>query len=173
MKNPKFFLVATACSLMLSFTNYAQAQLVDANPDWVEMESNPPTKFNSIETIAFELTNSATQLKWGIDPSTISIGKDGITRYVVVANGVNSSNISYEGINCLKGELKVYARWSGKEWALNSNANWIDLTDRARAHHALALARQGLCDGGSAHLKVENIIRNLKSKSVGRTTYKY
>lgn len=157
---------------MLSFTNFAQAQLVDADPDWVELESSPPAKFNPLEIIAFELTNSATQLKWGIEPSSISIGKDGITRYVVVAKGEDNANISYEGINCSKGELKVYARWTGKEWALNTNAYWIDLTDRARAHHALALARQGLCDGGSAHLKVENIIRSLKSKTVGRTTYK-
>jgi hypothetical protein len=157
---------------MLSFTNYAQAQLADADPDWVELESSPPAKFNPLETMAFDLTNSATQLKWGIEPSTISIGKDGITRYVVVANGENIANISYEGINCLKGELKIYARWTGKDWALNSNAKWINLTDRARAHHALALARQGLCDGGSAHLKVENIIRSLKSKTSGRTTYR-
>lgn len=164
--------MVTACALMLSFTNYAQAQLVDIDPDWVEQESIPPTKFNSLDTIAFELTNSASQLKWGIDPTSISIGKDGITRYVVVAKGLNNSNISYEGINCSKGELKVYARWSGKEWALNTNANWIDLTDRTRAHHALALARQGLCDGSSVHLKVENIIQSLKSKNSGRTSYK-
>lgn len=172
LKNLKFLTSAIACFYMLSFTNFVHAQLVDENPDWVEQESSPPALFNPLQTIGFELSNSASELKWGIEPSTITIGKDGVTRYVVIAKGANISNISYEGINCAKGELKVYARWNVNQWNINNNASWIDITDRSRAHHALALARSGLCDGSSPQLRVDDIIQNLKGKKTGRPSYK-
>ena len=172
LKNLKFLTPAIACILMLSFTNFVYAQLVDADPDWVEQESNPPSQFNPMQTIAFELNSSASELKWGIEPSTITIGKDGVTRYVVIAKGASISNISYEGINCTKGELKIYARWSNNKWSFTNNANWIDLTDRSRAHHALALARAGVCEGSGPQLRVDDIIQNLKGKKTGRTSYK-
>ncbi len=172
LKNPKFLNVIISCFFLLSFTNSLVAQSVDNSADWIEQESNPPTQFDPSQTIDFEITNSATELKWGIVTNTIAIGSDGVTRYVVVAKAANTSNISYEGINCAKGELKIYARWTKNQWSPNNNARWIDLTDRARAHHALALARSGLCDGSSAQLKVEDIIQNLKGKKTGRTSYK-
>lgn len=171
MKNPKLPSLLVA-GLMLSFSNYLYAQLVDLDPNWVEIESTPPVLSNPLQTILFELTNSGSELKWGIEPSSISIGSDGVTRYVVVATGSNISNITFEGINCQRNELKVYARWNGKNWNLVKDANWINLQEGGRSRHALALARQGLCDGNSAHTNVTQLLQKLKTKSTGRTSYK-
>ena len=50
-------------------------------------------------------------IKFGIDPDSLTISKDGIVRYVVVAAAESGSRTAmFEGIWCRTGEVKVYAR---------------------------------------------------------------
>jgi hypothetical protein len=104
-------------------------------------------------------------VKVGVDPDSLSIGTDGVVRYVVVAVSQSGNvNAMFEGIWCLKGEVKTYARFgSDGKWNPVENAEWLPLNGNQRSMHALALARQGACDGRAATASSTTaIIRKLK-----------
>lgn len=141
------------------------AQLADLDPDWKELEVAPPAKFSADHLVPIDMPRYVT-VKIGVDPDSLNIGKDGIVRYVVVAVSQSGNvNAMYEGIWCLKGEVKTYARFgSDGKWNRVDDAQWLPLNGNQRSMHALALARQGACDGRAATASTpEAIIRKLKS----------
>lgn len=98
-------------------------------------------------------------------PATLTITPDGIVRYVMVAtNAGGSVNAMFEGIRCATGEVKTYARSSANGvWINVKEPQWRGLTDNLPSKHALALARQGACDGRSAPANsTADIIKALK-----------
>ena len=67
---------------------------------------------------------SASDFKFFIDRASLSVGRDRIVRYALVArSGAGAENVSFEGINCLSNEYILYAvgvqgKWVGRptEW---------------------------------------------------------
>jgi len=142
----------------------AAAQVVD-DPDWKESEAPPPPAFNSKQLIAIDMPRYVT-LKFGVDPSTLSITPEGIVRYVMVAtNASGSVSAMYEGIRCASGEVKTYARYSPSgHWSAVKNPQWQGLNDNLPSLHAMALARQGACQGRSTPgNSMADIVKALKS----------
>ena len=145
----------------------AMAQLRDADPDWKESEAPPPPPFQADRVLPLDMPRHITT-RVGVDPQTLRITDDGIVRYVMVAGTPGSSvNASYEGIRCLTGEVKVYARYSSNgTWRSLPNADWKPLNGNQPSLHALVLARQGACDGRAATAgTVANIVSKLKAGS--------
>jgi len=143
----------------------AAAQVLADDPDWKESEAPPPPAFNSKQLIAIDMPRYVT-LKFGVDPTTLTITPDGIVRYVMVAtNASGSVNAMYEGIRCASGEVKTYARYSPSgHWSAVKNPQWQGLNDNLPSRHALALARQGACQGHSTPgNSVAEIVKALKS----------
>jgi len=169
---PKFFTLApmallSKCGVLIGLalcTLTAQAQLQVDDSDWKESETTAPPAFNKSQLIAIDMPHYVS-LKFGIDPATLVLTPDGIVRYVVVAvNTSGSVNAMYEGIRCATGQVKTYAR-SGESgvWSLVKEPQWRNLADNLPSKHALALARQGVCDGRAATASsVADIIKNLK-----------
>lgn len=126
------------------------AQVV-TDPDWKETEVPAPPAFNKERLIPIEMPKYVT-LQFGVDPATLTISPDGIVRYVMVAaNATGSISAMYEGIRCATGEVKTYARYaSNGKWSPVPDPQWHGLTDNLPSRHALALARQGACEGRSA-----------------------
>lgn len=124
------------------------AQLVPQDPDWKEIEVPPPPAFSTDRLIPIELPKYVS-LRLGVDPATIAITPDGIVRYVVVArNASGSISAMYEGIRCASGEVKTYARYTSSGlWFPVLEPEWHGLNDNLPSKHALALARQGVCEG--------------------------
>jgi hypothetical protein len=157
--------VSLAMATCLLLAGNACAQLVDLDPDWKELEVPPPTKFSTERLVPIDMPRYVT-VKIGVDPESLSVGTDGIIRYVVVAVSQSGNvNAMYEGLRCLQGEVKTYARFgSDDKWAAVEGAQWLPLNGNQRSMHALALARQGACDGRSASASSpETIIRKLKT----------
>lgn len=153
-----------AC-MLLSFS--AVAQLREADPDWKESEAPPPPQFQAARVLALDMPRHITT-RVGVDPETLRITDDGIVRYVMVASTSGGGvNASYEGIRCLTGEVKVYARYSSNgTWRALPDAEWKPLNGNQPSLHALVLARQGACDGRSATGgTVANIVSKLKAAS--------
>ena len=95
----------------------------------------------------------------------MTITPDGIVRYVMVAtNAGGSVNAMYEGIRCATGEVKTYARTnSSGAWSYVKEPTWRNLTDNMPSKHAVALARQGACDGrAAAASSTADIVKALK-----------
>jgi len=106
-------------------------------------------------------------LIFGVDPSTLTIGPDWVVRYVMVAyNPTGSVNAMYEGLRCDTGEFKTYARASEPgHWKKVETPVWRELDNTQSAtRHALALARQGACEGhGVGSRTAAELIQRLKS----------
>lgn len=146
----------------------ASAQTVP-DPDWTETEVPPPPAFNQKQLIPIEMPRYVS-LRFGVDPATLALTPDGIVRYVVVAaNATGSLSAMYEGIRCATGEVKTYARYtSSGKWSAVPDPQWSHLTDNLPSKHALALARQGVCDGRSvAASSVAAIVNELKRSNQG------
>jgi hypothetical protein len=136
------------------------AQLPPDDPDWSEADAPPPPALRTDKLVPLAIPRS--DLRFGVDATSVSIGKDGIVRYVVVATSSSGAiNAMYEGIRCDKGEFRTYARHTpGKGWT-QVNSDWRSVQDGAAARHALAMARTGACMANAPNTSAEQVVRDL------------
>lgn len=161
-----------AC-LVLWAGSAALAQLSAPDPDWKETEAPPPPALQTQGLIELEMPRS--DLRWGVDPRSLSIGPDRVVRYVVVATSASGTvNALYEGIRCNTGEFKVYARHTpGAGWTPARTADWEPLAGSARGRHSLLIARSGACLGHGPALSVEQMAKDLRSPAESRFRNEY
>jgi len=128
------------------------------NPDWAEEDTPPPPAFSADRLIALSMP-AHLSIKFGVDPQTISVGGDGVVRYVIVMrNTTGSTHAVYEGIRCITDEVKTYARKSSSgEWSTVATPQWKHVNDNMPSRHAMAFARQGGCINRLATSKQEII----------------
>ncbi len=146
---------------LLAFSVPAQQAL---DPDWKELEAPPPPAYQVERLLPLDMPKYVS-MRIGIDSQTVTIGADGVVRYVVLAiNPGGSVNAMYEGIRCATGEVKTYARHSGTgNWSIVKEPAWRVFTDNLPSKHAWVFARQAACDGrATAASSVAEIIKNLQ-----------
>ncbi|HTQ76906.1 MAG TPA: CNP1-like family protein [Burkholderiales bacterium] len=67
---------------------------------------------------------SATSFRFFVDASSISVGRDGVVRYVFVARSPSGyDNVSFEGIRCRSENYRIFALLDGKHWT-PTNDDW-------------------------------------------------
>ncbi len=83
----------------------------------MEGEVKLPPYFKEGDLIEFEVTR-ASSMRFYVDHASISVGKDLVVRYTLVARSPQGAeNVSYEGIHCKGGTFRVYAfGQSGGKW---------------------------------------------------------
>lgn len=137
--------------LGLTLVALSTSAQVFTNADWKESEVPPPPAFSKDKLIPIDMPKYVS-LRFGVDPATLIITPDGIVRYVVVAiNEAGTINAMHEGIRCATGEVKTYARYtSNGQWSSVPEPQWRSLEDNLPSRHAMALARQGICEGRAA-----------------------
>lgn len=134
----------------------ARADIVSRNfedPDaqkWVEEEVEPPVfpqESNLREFYVSELTTN----KFFIDAATLSVGKDGVVRYVlVVRTSGGATNITFEGIRCSSRELRIYASGrSDGSWAKARLSEWRLIENKLANRHHAELSRNLFCPNGT------------------------
>lgn len=104
----------------------------------IETELPPvPSEGNLVE---FEFRKSDKN-RYFLDRSALSIGTDGVVRYVAVvksASGVR--NISYEGIRCENSQYKVYAYGTSEgKWTGAFKPAWREVFSEMRSFRATLL----------------------------------
>ena len=137
----------------------ASAQLASATADWQEAPPPPPPALKAQRLIPIAMPGS--NLRWGVDPASITIGPDGVVRYVVVAAGPSAVNGIYEGVRCGTGEVKAHMRHSGDQWHAVSDPDWKPLHGNGAARHSLTIARTGACLGHAPNRSAEQVARDL------------
>lgn len=143
----------------------AVAQLASDDPDWKELDVQTPPAFSRENLIPLDMP-SYVSLKFGVDPATLTVSADGVVRYVMLATSASGTvNAMYEGLRCGTGEFKTYARaGTSGVWGLIKEPQWRALNDSNISRHALALARQGACEGRTPGASTaRGIIQRLKS----------
>ena len=141
----------------------AHAQLAPIDPDWREAEAPPPPALKLDGLVALDMPRSA--LRFGVDPASVSLGSDGIVRYVVVAtSSTGAVNALYEGLNCNTAEIKVYARhYPDSGWTPAKDSPWRALQDGKSSNHSLVVARNGACVGHAPNRSASQIVRDLRA----------
>ena len=141
----------------------AQAQLLrDPDQNWTEAEVAPPPAYDTRKLIAVE-GPAASSLKFGVDPNTITIGPDYVVRYVIVMQGPAAITAIYEGIRCVTGEKRVYARRNGDSpWEMVKE-EWQPLNQSSASRYAWNMARDGVCIGVATNNSARDIVNDLRS----------
>jgi hypothetical protein len=136
---------------------------ISDTPDWQETEAPPPPALRTQGLIPLDV--SGTSLRFGIDPQSITVGQDGVVRYVVVAtSSTGTVNAFYEGIRCEGGVVKVYARHNRDSgWVPARGSDWQVLQSVPNTRHSLYIARNGVCLGRGASGSAAQIVQDLRA----------
>lgn len=132
-------------------------------PEWSELEAPPPPPLRTSGLIPLDV--AGTSLRFGIDPASISVGKDGVVRYVVVATSSSGTvNGIYEGIRCNSGQVKVFARHNpGSGWVSSKGSEWQDIFRTPNTRYSLVIARGGACQENAPNTSPAQIVQDLKA----------
>ncbi|APW39052.1 hypothetical protein RD110_19075 [Rhodoferax koreense] len=158
------FLAAALAALALTAGAAQSTPELRASDDpavWAETEVPPPPAFSTSQLINIDLGPNVA-LKFGLDPKSVSIGKDDVVRYVVVATSPGATTGLYEGIRCATGEVKTYGRYNDGQWNLAKSPEWSRLFGNGAYRHSLALARMGACEQTSPPRSAQDMVRNIK-----------
>ncbi len=156
-----------APALLFAFASMAAlAQGRVEEKEWKEADAPPPPSFEVSRLIPFEVS-AGSSLKFGVDPSTLAIGADGVLRYVMVARSPSGTvNAMYEGLRCSTGEYKTYARYNASGgWNAVSDPKWEPLRGSGRSMYTFQMARQGACPDGGTPVRLDEVLRELRRPS--------
>ena len=119
-------------------------------PQWKEEEVIPPA-FPQDANLREFYVSEMTANRFFIDGSTLSVGNDGVVRFVlVVRTSGGATNITFEGIRCESREFRLYA--SGRQdgtWANTRKSEWKPIENKPINRHHAALSRDLFCPSGS------------------------
>lgn len=150
-------------AVLLALATGASAQFqFQSDPDWREDEAPAPPALRTERLIELDF-GRAGAMRFGIDPQSVTVGNDGVVRYVVIARGPSGTvNASYEGIRCGPAEVKVYARHNPDSgWVPARQAEWRPLHETQNSRHSLYIARNGACIGQGPNGPASKIVRDL------------
>lgn len=153
-----------AALVLCAASGLASAQGLIDRPDWTEGEVPPPPALHTDGLVPFQVSVHAT-LRYGVDPASVSLGADGVIRYVMVARSDSGAlNAWYEGLRCASAEVKTYARWrpgTPGSWGLVERPEWRELVGHHASRAALVLARNGFCQGNTPNGPPSRMLREL------------
>jgi len=104
-----------------------------------------------------------TDFRFFVDGASLSVGSDGVVRYVLVARSPQGAeNVSFEGLRCNDGEYKIYATGrSDRSWVEAHGARWRPVEQSAGSWHR-TLANDFFCPGKSPILSAAEGVEALK-----------
>lgn len=131
---------------------------------WVELEASLPLFPKPSGLVEFAVSG-ASDNHFLIDVDTLSIGKDGVVRYVLVVRSPRGAeNLSFEGIRCAKREQKFYAFGQRNgTWARVQAGQWRVIENREINRQHIVLYTDFLCpDGALLPRSVRDIVQRLR-----------
>lgn len=169
MNKLKYQALALAMLVCATFAARGQSGNGLDNPDWVEDKEPAPPAFSKTRALPLEMPNYVT-VRVGIDPATVTVGQDGVVRYVVVmSNATGTVNAAYEGIRCASDQVKIYARAGASgEWSVIPEPAWRDVNGNQPSKHAMVFARLAACDVRVANRQAE-VIQALQTQQRPRS----
>lgn len=136
--------------------SYGKVSLADPEPPfafeekpWVEGQTEIPA-FPKPEGLIEFYVGPTERNRFYVDGSTISIGDDGIVRYVVViktAGGAN--NVNLEAMRCATREVKLFAvGHSDDTWSKVPAPRWQPIESKLMNQYRSILNRNFFCPAG-------------------------
>lgn len=107
--------------------------------------------------------SAASPNRFMIDAATLTVGADGVVRYVLVIRSAGGAeNVTFEGIRCDAWERRIYA--SGRKdgaWAALKKSAWGPIVDNSYNRPRAALAKDFFCDGPVPPRNRDEVMRRL------------
>ena len=117
---------------------------------WQEVEVALPAAPKEASLQPFYVS-AATSNRFFIDISTLSVGSDGVVRYVLlVLSPEGGRNVTFEGMRCESRERRIYA--SGRQdgsWSKARKNEWVRIQDAYANRHHAALFLDYFCPFGN------------------------
>lgn len=119
--------------------------------EWREGEVQFPS-YPAPENLLSLYVSAATANKFFIDGATLSVGADGVIRYVlVVETPQGGRNVTFEGMRCEARARRIYA--SGRadgSWSKARKDEWVRIQDAYANRQHAALFLEYFCPFGNA-----------------------
>lgn len=143
-------------------TTFAAGLLVDPDPEWKEGEYAMPAPPREAALKPF-FVSSTSPNSFMVDTDSLSVGKDGIIRYVlVIRTPGGAENVTFEGIRCTTFERRIYASsHKGGAWAPMKRSEWEPIIDNTYNRPRAALANDYFCDGPAPARDRDEVLRRL------------
>jgi hypothetical protein len=123
-------------------------QIEQEERNWKEVPVKIPP-YPKVQNLVEFTVSRETDFRFYIDATSLSVGSDGVVRYVLVARSPNGAeNVSYEGIRCKDRIYRIYAtgRRDGT-WTEARVVRWRDVDFGSMNWHR-ALERDYFCPRG-------------------------
>ena len=125
----------------------AQTFYYDDSQDkpWVELQAELP-KFPESTNLVRIALETMKAFEVAVDAKSISIGEDGVIRFVLVATSPSGArNVSFEGIRCETRERRLIAIGKADStWGVVKSSKWNSYADNSRSPHN-ELSREYFC----------------------------
>lgn len=133
-----------------------QEETVTAFPVWPDEDKLLPIQMDNIDA----------PFRYFIDPASITVGKDYVSRYtVVIESDSGAKNVIYEGIRCRTGQYRVYAYGtSDNKLDAATVSEWqpIRITSSGAMIHRFNLHQYYLCDQLSNPRKLDDVLQEIR-----------
>lgn len=108
-------------------------------------EAAPLPQYPKREQLIEFFVSAASDFRFFIDPASLSVGDDGVVRYVLVARSPGGvENVSFEGMRCATAEVRLYAVGRDGGWA-GKPGEWREIRPRSVQRWHNALYREYFC----------------------------
>lgn len=109
--------------------------------------------------------SATTPFDFFVDAKSISVGKDGVVRYSLIATSKDGAlNVSFEGLRCSDVQFRVYAFGRpDSTWSEARNSQWRQIPADARNAQRAVLYRDFFCRARGIVGSAEEAVRALRS----------
>lgn len=116
---------------------------------WEELAWQLPPAPVEARLLPFYVSATTTN-RFFVDGSSLSVGADGVVRYVlVIQGGQGARTVTFEGMRCETREKRIYAsgRYDGS-WSLARKPEWSKVMEIQGNRHHAALFQEYFCPNG-------------------------
>lgn len=128
-------------------------EYAEEEKNWTELETALPEYPKPENLIRFYVSAVASNV-YLVDAKTLSVGADGVVRYVlVVKTPGGATNVSFEGMRCKTKERRLYALGRGETaWTRARGKDWSDIQPGS---HQNVLYKEYFCPNGVPIFRAE------------------
>ena len=159
-------IVALASCADVKPPNAFEQAFDDDTTSWQEIQTQLPAAPQASSLVGFAVSGG-TQYRFAIDATSLTIGSDGVFRYVLVATSPQGvRNVSYEGIRCQTRERKTYAIGrSDGAWVRARNAAWSPVEDVSTNRQHAALMKEYFCPDAYPARDVAEVLGRMRVRT--------
>lgn len=157
-----FPLAAAAQVLVPQYPGGYRPEFEEERP-WEEQKAALPA-YPRPENLVKVDVSGATTFDFFVDIASLSVGRDGVVRYALVARSPSGAmNVSYEGIRCTTRERKLYAFGRPDDtWVQARKSEWAPITGIQANRQQATLADDFFCPARGAVRTAEEAVRALR-----------